>query len=307
MHFSVGIPTFNNEDSIARTIEIFEQQTIYPTEVVFCDSSSDKTTDIIEKKAQEVDEFDIILLEQTGDGVAQAYNQILQYLDEDYDIFGTIQTTWEIDKDWVENAIHIHKKHTDIDIITPCGNFHGKLDKSDRKYFTGRNFVAKQGVLESVDGWDENFFRGEDWDIRIRLASAGITTFGTDLITHENIVDDPEVTLRKAIRKPHSVMFLAKYGTWYIKYHPIHVLSNILSLSAIFGIIASIFTPPYGVAIVLLATGSYIGGYIITEGSAKDSVTDIIKGQIFDGVGVIFSILRLVANDYEWNYSGFDP
>lgn len=307
MNITIGIPTFNNEDSIKRTIEVFSQQTIAPSELIFCDASSDRTPEIIQAKAKEIDKFEITLLEQTGDGVAQAYNQILEYLGKDYDIFATLQTTWEVDDDWVENAIHLHEKHPEVDIINPCAGIHRPLDKSDQSYFTGRNFTAKQGVLESVDGWDENFLRGEDWDIRIRLANTGVTVFGTDLLMHKNIIDDPQITLRKAIRKPNSAMFLAKYRMWYLKYHPSHVLADTLCLLAISGIIASMFVPPYGIAVALLATGTYIGGYAITKGSSKDDVANIIQRQLFDGIGVSFSIIRLVTNDFDWNYSGFNP
>jgi glycosyltransferase involved in cell wall biosynthesis len=304
----VGVPTYNNEDTVERTIEVFEAQTVPPAELVFCDASTDRTPELIERKAGEVDAFEITLLEQAGDGVADAYNRILSYLDGDYDLFGTLQTDFGVDPDWVENAVEIHRAHPDVDVVNAHTGIHRRLDPTEPPYFSGRCFTAKAGVLERVDGWDENFLRGEDWDIRIRLTGAGTTAFGTDLLAYENFADDPPITLRKALRKPTSATFLAKYGPWYARYHPSHVLADALAALAVLGVLLTPLAAPYGVALTLLTVGVYLAGHNLTMGDVDGSrVVGVVRKQFLDGIGVWSAVARLLRERPDWNMTGFDP
>ena len=303
----VGIPTYNNEDTISRTISVFEKQTVPPDRLIFCDASTDKTIDVIQERARDVDEFDIEVLEQNGQGVADAYNQILDYIENEYDIFGTLQTDFEVDDDWIENVISLHKKYDDIGIINAHTGIHRELDPNEPAYFSGRCFTTKSGVLEGVNGWDGNFLRGEDWDIRIRLTAADIRSFGTEKLDYSQISDDPPITLRKALRKPTSAMFLAKYGLWYAKYHPSHVIADALSVLSVLGIALIPLLPPYGLSIVLISMGSYLIGHNLVRGSVEgSSIVNVLQKQILDGIGVISTLVRLWGEDTEWNMTGFN-
>lgn len=308
MRVVVGIPTYNNEDSIEQTIEMFGDQSVPPDELVFCDASTDSTPARVRAAAETIDLFEITLLEQEGTGVADAYNQILAYLDGEYDVFGTIQTNFGVADDWVENAIALHEEHPDMEIINSHTGIHRELDQSDPPYFSGRCFTAKAGVLERVDGWDENFLRGEDWDIRIRLAGSGATAFGTEQLDYENFEEDPPITLRKALRKPTSATFLAKYGLWYAWYHPGHVVGDALAVLSVVGLLLTAVAPPYGIALTLVAIGAYLVGFNLTHGEFDGSrVVGVVRKQLLDGIGVLAAIGRLARTRPDWNMTGFDP
>jgi glycosyltransferase involved in cell wall biosynthesis len=307
-HFVVGVPTYNNADTIERTIEVFENQSVPPTELIFCDASTDRTPEIIRQKASTVNDFEITLLEQEGEGVADAYNQILDSLDGEYDVFGTLQTDFKVDEDWVENAIHLHEERPQSDIINAHTGIHRELDPTEPPYFSGRCFTAKAGVLERVGGWDENFLRGEDWDIRIRLAGAGVTAFGTEQLDYESFSEDPPITLRKAMRKPTSATFLAKYGPWYAMYHPSHIVADGLSALAVLGILLAVVVPPYGLALAMMASGAYLTGHNLVMGDVHGSrVVGVIRKQFLDGIGFFTTIARIVGKRPDWNRTGFNP
>lgn len=315
VRFIVGVPTYNNEATISETIAVFEEQTVSPTELVFCDASDDRTPEILREHAERVDDFEITVLEQEGDGVADAYNQLLAYAGErDYDIFGTLQTRYRLPETWVERAIEIHEAHPDVDLVNNADGIHEQVGPDHPAYFAGRCFTAKAGVLESVDGWDENFLRGEDWDIRIRLTSQGATAFATEELSYEPIADDPPISLSKARRKPTSVTFLWKYGLWYARYHPSHVIADGLAAGLIAGLILIALTPLsvfLGAVGAVLAAGSAVAynlGHHLTRGSVHGShLVGPVRKQFLDGVGVVSALARLTGSDPDWNLTGFDP
>lgn len=301
MRFVIGIPTYNNESTITDTLRIISNQTIVPDELIVCDKSNDNTPEVVQEFASDTDSFEITLIRQKGDGVADAYNQILNHI-ENYDIFGTIQTNFEIPGDWVESAIRLHKKYDHIDIINSSQERNKILDPRSPDYFSGRCFTAKKGVLESVNGWDENFLRGEDWDIHIRLAQRGTQSLGSDALAYSELADDPPVSIRKARRKPTSAMFLAKYGYWYFNYHPTHVIGDLIGALAILTL-PLIMSYPASILVPI----AYVVGYDIVEGGLGGSLVKTpLKKCYLDGYGFLISMLSIVKNNYQWNMEGFD-
>lgn len=301
MKFVIGIPTYNNESTIRDTLRIIASQTVVPDELVICDASDDKTPEIVQEFASRTDLFDINLIKQEGDGVADAYNQILEHIDG-YDIFGTIQTNFKIPNNWVESAIRLHKKHTNIDIINSSSEHNKELDPGHIDYFSGRCFTSKKGVLESVNGWDKNFLRGEDWDIQIRLAQSGTRSLGSDALAYSELADDPPISLRKARRKPTSAMFLAKYGYWYTKYHPAHVIGDFIGVLAVLTLPLIIMSPLFALIPI-----TYVVGYDLIEGGLGGSLVKTpLKKCYLDGYGFLISTLSIMRNDYDWNMEGFN-
>ena len=298
--FVIGIPTYNNESTIQDTLSIIANQTVVPDKLVICDASDDKTPEIVQEFAERTDSFDVTLIKQDGDGVADAYNQILENID-DYDIFGTIQTNFKIPDNWVESAIRLHKKYPNIDIINSSSEHNVELDPDHIDYFSGRCFTSKSGILESVNGWDKNFLRGEDWDIQIRLAQSGTRSLGADALAYSELADDPPISFRKARRKPTSAMFLAKYGHWYIKYHPSHVIGDIIGVLAVLTLPLIIVSP-----LLALIPMAYVVGYDLIEGGLGGSLVKTpLKKCYLDGYGFLTSSLSIMRTDYEWNMEGF--
>lgn len=318
-HVVVSVPTYNNEDTIGSTIEMLLEQTQTPDRIVCCDKSNDGTRDRIQSYKSEEHNTTIKIIDQTGDGVADAYNKTLEYLEGEYDIFATIQSNLVVDEDWLENHVRLHEKYPEIDLVTGRGRddepTDGEVTADETPYYTGRNFSAKAGTLEQIDGWDTNFLRGEDWDMRIRLAGVGTRVYTAKNLRHDWQKEDPYVTLEKAKRKPTSVTFLSKYGFWYIFFHPSHVISDALSFGSIAGAIGTIVFLPISPSLAAASAISFVFS-LLTYWVAHLSLVGSVHGdrtlgptrkQLLNGIAVLYALNRVTGKDINWNMTGFDP
>lgn len=314
----VGIPTYNNEADIDSTFSLLEAQSRPPDRVVFCDKSTDRTPELINDWAATVP-FQVEIVEQKGDGVADAYDTILSYLDGEYDLFVTLQTEITVEDDWLELHVETHRENPDIGLVTGDNKWHDpthrEVTPDERPYYVGRNFSAKQGILESIDGWDSNFLRGEDWDMRIRLAGEGVRCYARTELGYEwQREPEPYVTLSKAKRKPTSLTFLSKYGRWYLRFHPSHVIADTVSAGAVASGSLAILTLPLPVSsllwgtLMLLLIGVYWAAHVTLRGHVQgDWGIGIVRKQLLNGIAVFYAARRLAGTHPEWNMSGFDP
>ena len=314
----VGIPTYNNAADIASTFDILEAQTRPPDRVVFCDKSDDRTPELIAEWSETVP-FPVDIVEQSGTGVADAYDTILSTIEGGYDIFVTLQTEITVDADWLSLHVQTHDDHPDIGIVNGDNKWHDptdrEVDPDDRPYYVGRNFSAKAGVLESIDGWDANFLRGEDWDMRIRLAGQGVRSYArTELGYSWQREPESYVTLSKAKRKPTSLTFLSKFGPWYLTFHPSHVVADALSVGAVGAGALAILTLPIPVSSLLwalvfaLLVAVYWVAHVTLRGHVQgDWGLGIVRKQLLNGIAVFYAARRLAGGHPEWNTAGFDP
>ena len=315
----VGVPTHNNVDDIDETLEVLLGQTRCPDRLVFCDKSNDGTRERIRSHQNGADGPPVDIIDQSGDGVADAYNEILDHVAGDYDIFATVQTEISVDEEWLAGHLEVHAEHPQIEIVTGDNKENEPTDREvepdDRPYYVGRDFSAKAGVLERIDGWDRNFLRGEDWDMRIRLAGAGTRVYAKTDLGYRKDWSDPYVTLSKAKRKPTSVSFLSKYGLWYACFHPSHVVSDGLSLVSILSAVGAILFLPISPTIAALSTilftvtvlTYWIGHLALRGGVDQGHIVGPIRKQLLNGVAVLYAYNRVVRGDVKWNVSGFDP
>ncbi|WP_435096249.1 glycosyltransferase family 2 protein [Halarchaeum sp. P4] len=317
----VGIATYNNVDTIDRTMEMVLGQTRPPDRLVFCDKSTDGTREQIESYADSDRDTTIEVIGQSGDGVADAYDEILNHIQGEYDVFATVQTDLIVDDEWLEDHLDVHAEHPEIDMV--MGDYKGneptdrEVEPDERPYYVGRNFSAKAGVLERIDGWDPNFLRGEDWDMRIRLAGAGTRVYAKTELGYEwqQGTDDPYVTLSKAKRKPTSVTFLSKYGPWYARFHPSHVISDGLSLASVLGAVGTVgflsVSPTLAALSAIVFSLSVVVYWVahlaLRGGVDEDVIVGPTRKQLLNGIAVLYAYNRVVRGDVDWNTSGFDP
>ena len=317
-HVVLGIPTYNDAETIGDTLECIAAQTRRPDLVLLCDKSDDNT----QKTAQDVaKKYDLPLevISQESDGVAGAYNELLGRIERSYDIFLTLQSDLTVDEDWVETHLKVHNEYPKVDMVNgtiqDAPREDGFKEPTDPSYYLGRNFSVKSGVLEAIDGWDENFLRGEDWDMRIRLAGANTTVYSTTDVGYRWQCQDPYITLSKARRRPTVASFLAKYGQWYLWFHPSHFVSDGLSVAAvILSIVGLICLPvlPFVGALSLSATLVVVGLYTALHNLLRGSVdgkhfVGPIRKQFLNGIAVLYAIKRIRNSDTEWNMTGFNP
>lgn len=324
----VCVPTYNNGESIRSTLDILCSQSRPPDRIVVCDKSEDRTPEVIRSAANET-EVSIEMIRQTGDGVAAAYDQLLDYVSGEYDLFLTLQTNIRVPNNWLATHLKVHCDNPSIDLVTGDridGRDEGGVGDRPKEcevtpdqspYYVGRNFSAKPGVLGRIDGWDRNFLRGEDWDMRIRLAGTDTRVYTTQQAGWEwqSGVSDPTITLSKTKRRPTSLTFLAKYGVWYATFHPSHVIGDILSVFAVvFASLSVAFSPisPLLSMLLLLTTVCcvipYVAGLAVLRGGVDDSLLlrPMLK-QFLVGIGVCYAAHRLWKQDPDWNLTGFNP
>lgn len=315
----VGVATYNNVDDIEETLEMLLTQTRAPDRLIFCDKSSDGTRERISAYQSQPSTPTIEIIEQSGDGVADAYDEILDHVAGEYDLFVTVQTEIVIDEEWLKGHLEVHAEHPEIDMVMGDNKNNDPTDEEvepdDRPYYVGRDFSSKAGALERIDGWDRNFLRGEDWDMRIRLAGAGTRVYAKTELGYRKDWSDPYITLSKARRKPTSVTFLSKYGSWYARFHPSHVISDGLSLISILSAVGTIgflpISPTLAALSAILFTISvftyWVGHLALRGGVDQDIIVGPIRKQLLNGVAVLYAYNRVVRGDVEWNLSGFDP
>jgi glycosyltransferase involved in cell wall biosynthesis len=323
LKIAVGICTKDIEDTIEETLTSIVRQERSPDRIIICDKSNDKTLDIVKNLSRKY-AAPMHILHQKGDGVGDAYQQMYENLEEDTDALATLQTNLVVDSDWLEKIEQGFEDNPWADLVVPSftsgqeGPYSERLG-GKRGYLTGRNMAITVDALRRVNGWDSSFLRGEDWDLNIRLWKAGVRCVAIRGIEHRWIRNESMDVLKKAKRKPTSLTFLAKYGLWYLRFRPVHVLGDLCSalLVALFMLLPgtiSIYLVfhnllPLGMNLIMALFGvtSYVGTYVIfyKREMSMSSLVKIMKHAILNGLAFFSALYRLVSRDYKWNMMGF--
>ena len=92
MRYYIVIPTYNEEQFIALTLQSLAEQTVVPTKVVVVnDSSTDSTPEIVSDFAKKYPWITLVnktsdAIHLPGSKVIQAFQKGLESIDEDYDL-----------------------------------------------------------------------------------------------------------------------------------------------------------------------------------------------------------------------------
>lgn len=230
----LGIPTMNNQRTIWATLSKFAAQTRPPDRVHVVDASTDWTPYVVELYRETAQPpFELELERQTDStGVGAARARI--YEEFDGDILACFDTNAAPADDWVEAHLRTHREHPSVDVVSGVsGDRKPEIVESphDRGFLVQQNCTIKRSALDAVNGWDEQFTRGEDWDLAIRLWRSDATAYvRNDLSRHPTGDEGVGNRLRTRLGRPSSVRFLRKYGMWYAKFHPAHVLGDAVSM-----------------------------------------------------------------------------
>jgi len=305
----VGIATYNNKNTIAETIAGIQQQSSQPSKLVVCDASDDGTREIIESMANSSD-LKIELIPQTGIGIANAYNEILEHIGDEYDIFAMIDTNYTVNPNWLQTHLQIHSSYSCIGIV--CGGEdEGVKLPGENGYYRSRNISFKKSVLENLQGWEGKMLRGEDWDMEIRLKQQRVVSYTSPDAKLRRIGDDESITLAKRLKTPTSVMFLRKYGLFYLKYHPTHIAHDIIALSfvltALFFPIVLLWNVEFGVytGMALFAiTLIYLFSHDAVKGSTKTKWNKLLIKLVGTGLAIPISFIRMIRDSRDWNMAG---
>lgn len=319
---TVGIPTMNNALTIERSLRQLQKQTRLPDRVIIVDNSSDSTQNIIENISTKLDfSVDIYQQPRHGRGVGAARDKIHQQFDGD--LLLCLDTNNSVNNKWVETHIKFHKNNPSYGVLSNSSDT--GVDRSIQnplrsEYFGQSNCSIKKSALEVTDGWDPWFHRGEDWDLRIRLWTAGVKSWAKNDIAsnrfEQNVTSEIGSWFRtKVLFDPSSVQFLRKYGLWYIRFHPLHVIGDFAS---IVGII-SLLLAPIGMLVNTLLTVIQILiplllsiGFMYYKGPRKrgkfiPAANEVGSLLVFYALGLsaIKNLMRIGKHE-DWNYKGFD-
>jgi len=192
---SVVIPTYNRKDSLLRTLDALEKQTL-PTDrfevIVVSDGSTDGTSQAVRARPFP---FRLRLLEQPNSGPSVARNygaraacgEVIVYLDDDIEPIPT----------FLEVHAKAHEADPRLALIGPQSmppgeRFpvwiaweHQMLERQYVRFRSGEwrpgpnnlysgNFSVRRKYLIEVGGFDENFKRQEDVELGFRLATLGL-------------------------------------------------------------------------------------------------------------------------------------
>jgi glycosyltransferase involved in cell wall biosynthesis len=316
---AVGIPTYNNEATIRKTLESLINQTRKPDRIIVVDASTDQTPDILRKVATETNiPIDYSRQSDQGRGVGAARQEIYEQLEED--ILACLDTKKQVDNDWVEQRVRFHTANPEYDIL--CGAMVSNnvdrpvRDVKDSFFLRQSNCSIRRSALDRVGGWDPSMARGEDWDLRIRLWRSGSQSYVKGTLSCEFIEKDTTRTkVTKIFKRPSSVNYIRKYGKWYAQFHPIHILGDVASIISIFMLLATgalifVYVPGALVALTIPVIGAPTYLYFKTF-RKRASISDfrlihIVLMMRFFILG-ISALRELVYRPNEtWNYGGLN-
>lgn len=178
--FSIGIPTFNQQDTLEETLKSALAQTVPCEIIVVNDGSTDNTRFILDEYADKVK-----VITQTNRGLPAARNTAIMNATGDY--FLPLDSDDILEPNCVERLIQV-AKDTDADVIAPSFRTFGlqeqavmlqmrpTLDDFKEGNKVGYCSAIKRSVLLEVGGYSPRMVWGyEDYHLSVTLLSRGKT------------------------------------------------------------------------------------------------------------------------------------
>ncbi len=192
MNFSVICPTYNSSSYIEKTINCLLNQKYKNFEVIFSDDGSeDQTISILESFRIKFEnlKINIVILKNNHKGPGHARNRAIEQAKNEWISFIDSDDLWAEDK--LQKVANFLEKEQNYNCILHRQFFIGlnkKIKKYDfDKYFKNnvpvkkqlylRNFFAmsavtlKKDLINSFNGFDENYKNAQDYDLWIRIGN----------------------------------------------------------------------------------------------------------------------------------------
>ncbi|MFH0772944.1 MAG: glycosyltransferase family A protein [bacterium] len=183
--FSIIIPAHNEEHNIGTLLETIAKQSYRDFEVIVSDSDSqDETCKVIEGFRRTLPA--LVLLEEITQNVAAARNNGAKYAKGEYLVFFDADVF--IEKHFFKEVIdHIEIDHPSMmtmwnrptpptfrgRIIFGIMNHLVQMAQNTHPAANGPCIIMKRALFESVEGFDQTIFFGEDYDIVKRAHQKG--------------------------------------------------------------------------------------------------------------------------------------
>ncbi len=264
MKVLLGMCTRNNEKTIKEQLKSLISQTVLPDEFVFVDKSTDNTPNIIKSV---LSNKPYKLIRQKGEGVGDARQEILEYaIKNRYDVIVFLDTDLlPVNNFWFENHCKFHTNNKDYSILNGRlvkQDYEPKSPFKDINYFIQANCSIKTKILEKAGGYDRSLKRGEDWDMAIRLYKIGARSYVSRNVAATLMVQiKTKDYLKRKLNRSASPIFLRKYGIWYLKNYPQHLIADVLgflNLLSIIGVsVNHLFATTYAISLLFFDAGFY--------------------------------------------------
>ncbi|KTG09408.1 hypothetical protein AUR64_16660 [Haloprofundus marisrubri] len=182
---SALIPTYERADYVGGAIETVLGQTHEAMEaVVVNDGSTDDTRDVL--SAYEDDDRVTVLHNETNRGIAYSFNRAAANASGEYLCILGDDDRWHPEK--IERQLDVFDSLSDEYGVVYTGGVMTNGDSVTRRYRPGRrgriypevlvtfglhphsSHMIRRDCFEAIDGFDESFPRGVDWEMNVRLA-----------------------------------------------------------------------------------------------------------------------------------------
>jgi len=148
----------------------------------------------------------------------------------------------------------------------------------------------KRAVFSKVT-YDERFRRGEEWDLIVSAHRAGIRSHYCEGLIVFHVGRPTRKFLVDSIYAGNYVLFLRKYGLWYIKFNPKHLLAFVFRISLIYAIPVSFVFP-----FALLVYPATLVAHAINGKVPLFSMGNVVKlcSEFMKGVGEHLYLFRVL-------------
>ena len=190
LDLSVIIVSYNTVDFLGRCLNSVASQSSVTSEVIVVDNcSQDGSPDFLRKKYPWVD----LIANDRNFGFSKANNQALKICKGRYVYYLNPDT--EVQQNAFRKMVDFMDSHPDVGLagtrlVYPDGSLQPSVEnrypgqrhtknelkglKGDIAWVLGASMIARQSLIRTLEGFDENFFLyGEDLDLCLRIRRAG--------------------------------------------------------------------------------------------------------------------------------------
>ncbi len=190
--------TLNSAKTLTRTLNSVLKQSKLPRRYIFIDANSqDGTLEIIEKFKIENDKFEIIVEQQTGKGISQAWNQALRHCQSDIIALLNSDDWWE--ENCISKVLEEFSMDKNLEILSGSILYHFNQNDSSPKKMSPKSpwqmsfrmcfmhpaTFVKKSVYEKIGSFNENYQSSMDYDFMFRALKAKINIkTSSEILTH---------------------------------------------------------------------------------------------------------------------------
>jgi glycosyltransferase involved in cell wall biosynthesis len=279
-------------------------QSVKPLEILIVDGySRDETLDIL----REYKEVKII---GSAKGIGSARKILAKSASGD--IIAWIDADILVPSNWMRLHLETHEEESAIMILSgKWSNFKPLLPEENLPSrlceltpihewlgVTQAACTMKRSVFNSID-YDENFRRAEEWDLIVSAHRKGIRSHYSEGLFAYHLFKPRKKMLKNMLYAGNYILFLHKYGFWYLKFNPRHLFTFLLRLLLVYSLPLSLLNP-WVLLSYPLAFAAYLINFRIFGGyrrrRLRAGLTKLLV-EFVRGIGEHLHLLRIITRN----------